>query len=188
MQQSILGRALAELATLFLVTIAMISLLYPPLFEEMKHTVIRSVLSFVWRTCNTTMCLSNNSCREVVLYIASGPLRYEGYKNKRSTDFLNRSAIGMLFNISDMKGLLLAIDMNNVSFPLVACLYKAVKVCCEKIELVPVTCKRLEPGKIYLVENSGADVMVEYDTKVFENISLDTPPTLYIDKKCLSSS
>jgi len=133
-----------------------------------------------WKVCTATLLdlFTNKPLKNFTVYWAwSMELMLEGYKYKDSYDFLNQSAIGMLFLI-DRANYPSGITMKDVKLPLHAVFfyryyeYKPIEEVSNKtiILLNKVDEADLEPGKVYRINNPFYDAMIEFNPQAYKEL------------------
>jgi len=133
-----------------------------------------------WKVCTVTLLdpFEYKPLKNFTVYWAwSSTLMQEGYKLKDSYDFMNQSAIGMLF-LFDRNNYPAGITMRDVKLPLHAVFfnrhyeYKPIEEVSNKTVLLfdKGIETDLEPGKEYKINNPFYDAMIEFDPQAYSDL------------------
>jgi len=138
-----------------------------------------------WMVCRAkfyTDIIYFSRYKNITLYVAwTDKLMAEGYKYKDSYDFLNKSAVGILFFFTG-KTYPIEISMKDVKLPLTAVFYTRYyglrepveeKTNVNKIMLKKYYEKDLEPGKEYIIRDAAIDAMIEFDPNAYYDLRME---------------
>jgi len=135
-----------------------------------------------WKVCNATLLdpIERKPLKNFTVYWAwNDDLMHEGYKFKSTYDFLNQSAIGMLFLFNNVK-YPITITMKDVNMSLLAVFYTIYVKPSEPVEelsnasntilLEYYTDKELEPGKEYSINYGFIKAMIEFNPQAYSEL------------------
>jgi len=138
-----------------------------------------------WMVCRVkfyTDTISFSRYKNITLYVAwTDKLMSEGYRYKDSYDFLNKSAVGILFFFKD-KTYPITISMKDVRLPITAVFYTTYiplrepveeKTNVKKIMLSKYYEKDLEPGKEYVINDPIIIAMIEFDPNAYFDLTTE---------------
>jgi len=165
----------------FLLILTLTVVVFKPQNQESQQEEDR------WMVCRAKFCVFS-TCKDVTLYVAwTDKLMSEGYKFKDSYDFLNKSAVGILFIFTN-KTYPIGITMKDVKLPLKAVFYTASykNFMTEPVEEVGNKTKKVwleyYAEKEYVINDKAIIAMIEYNPQAYKKlVSIITAHEIELD-------